>query len=98
ASIPPEDEMGVLIGLREAGNLDPALVTRALALVPAALADDNAWWDVPRLVRALDAVGVPAERSREARHLVDAGWQRIDCGETAARLRRRLEGEEYQLR
>ncbi|HEY2518433.1 MAG TPA: hypothetical protein VGI39_46510, partial [Polyangiaceae bacterium] len=52
----PEDVLGVLVTALEAlealetGETPaPDVVRRAAALVPAALADANAWWDVPRL-------------------------------------------------
>jgi tetratricopeptide (TPR) repeat protein len=52
----PEDLLGVLAALHAAGGTDGAdgaILERAAALLPDALADANAWWDLPRLVPAL---------------------------------------------
>jgi hypothetical protein len=47
---PAEDLFGVLSALHGAGDEDRALTARALELVPLALGDVNAWWDLERLV------------------------------------------------
>jgi tetratricopeptide (TPR) repeat protein len=90
---PPEDRFGALLGRVEAGEAPAALLDEALALAPAALADPNAWWELPRLLRALVARGEPPRRDADAadplaRTLALAA-QRTDCRALVARLRGR---------
>jgi tetratricopeptide (TPR) repeat protein len=99
-SIPAEDRLGVLMGLQECNTTDPDLTLQALVLVPAALEDVNAWWELPRLlprVACLAEQGVLEQDGAEAAPLraaiqraVAAGSQRRDCVAAADRLRRYL--------
>lgn len=81
-TLPPEDLLGILVGALDAGDSDSTLVSRALATVPAAVADVNAWWDLPRLlvhVRALlDAQALSTSTPGLDRTLQLAA-QRPDC-------------------
>jgi tetratricopeptide (TPR) repeat protein len=54
-SPPPSEVVGALLGSYEAGRAERDLVERAHALMPAALADPETWWDLPRLAAALAA-------------------------------------------
>ena len=78
------ETMGALVGLRRAGERDPAIVLRALSLAPAALADAEATWDLPALLQALldlDAERLLPEPSSLAglRVALRAGAERDDC-------------------
>lgn len=98
--IPAEDLLGVLVGLQECGDEDPNLTTQALLLIPSALDDVNAWWELPRLFprvihlaeRGLFAQDGPqaAQLRAAAQRLVEAGSQRSDCQEAAGQLGRSL--------
>jgi hypothetical protein len=53
--VPAADRMSVLVGLHLAdGDRSGAALRQALSLVPAALEDAEAWWDLPRLAEAAD--------------------------------------------
>jgi tetratricopeptide (TPR) repeat protein len=98
--IPAEDRLGVLMGLQECNPTDPHLTLQALLLVPAALEDVNAWWELPRLlprVARLAEQGLveqdgaeTAQRRVAAQRMIEAGLQRQDGQEAAARLRHAL--------
>jgi tetratricopeptide (TPR) repeat protein len=81
-AFPPEDRLGVIVGLFACGVVDPALARTALTIAPAALHDANAWWDLPRLVGALAHV-TGSLRERDEQHAADAilaaARQRVDC-------------------
>ncbi|UQA60874.1 hypothetical protein [Polyangium aurulentum] len=78
------ETMGALVGLRRAGERDPAIVLRALSLAPAALADAEATWDLPALLQALldlaDERLLPEPSSLAGlRAALRAGAERDDC-------------------
>lgn len=88
---PAADVVGVLLGLRRAGEDDPLYVLRALSLLPAALADADAWWELQPLLEALSSlVGDPALDAPELREALgialQAAAQRPDARLHAAPL------------
>jgi tetratricopeptide (TPR) repeat protein len=77
-----EDLLGVLVAWLEAGSPDAQVAGRALALVPRALSDPNAWWELPRLLRALASLVESRSLDRGDPHLaraIAAASQRRDC-------------------
>jgi tetratricopeptide (TPR) repeat protein len=88
---PAADLLGILLGLKDGGREDDALLLEAIALVPAALDDADAWWDLARLLPGAIAL---AERGRladpalaaAARRLARAAAQRPDGRAGAERL------------
>lgn len=87
--------MGALVGLGRTGEGDPALVLRALALVPAALADAEATWELRALLGALVALAeqdlLPDLSSLAGlRAVLDAGAERADCEPLTDALRAKL--------
>jgi tetratricopeptide (TPR) repeat protein len=70
----PEDQLGVLAALHVAGAGD-GVVDRALALLPEALGDANAWWDLSRLMTALAA----REHEPTVARVLELAQQRTDC-------------------
>ena len=95
-----EDRLGVLLGLQECNPTHTHMTLQALLLVPAALEDVNAWWELPRLLprvaclaeqSLLEQDGAEvAQRRVAAQRMLEAGLQRRDCQEAAARLRHAL--------
>src|SRR5215472_12145709 len=96
STVAPEDHLGVLVGLLECGAADDRAMLQALELLPAALGDPNAWWDLPRL---LVHVSHSLQRGRppldeDQRHKLDrllpdclvAAVQRADCAKAAAQV------------
>ncbi len=99
AASPAEDRLGLLAGLLALGREEH--LEEALRLVPDALADPNAWWDVPRVAAAASraasagrSLGDPAARAGFAR-LLGAALARDDAREaaTAAAARWNVEPE-----
>ncbi len=75
----PEDALGVLVSSLDAGEEDSDRLAAAMSAAPPALADSNAWWDLPRLlvhVRRAVARGEPID----AASLLTVAGQRPDCG------------------
>ena len=96
STVAPEDHLGVLVGLLDCGAADDRAMLQALELLPAALGDPNAWWDLPRL---LVHVSHSLQRGRppldeDQRHKLDrllpdclvAAVQRADCAKAAAQV------------
>ncbi len=97
----PEDRLGALVGLYDAGDRSDAVLAGALGVAPAALLDANAWWDVRRLLDALaegaasgffraPAAEDAAARRDAARRLAALCRRRPDCRDAADRLLRLL--------
>lgn len=94
----------MLVGLQECGNDDPNLTIQALLLIPAALADVNAWWELPRLLpnvtRLVERGGLAQDGPEAAnlwaaaRRLIEASAERRDCTEAVGRLRCALAEED----
>ena len=78
------DRLGVLVGLWESGAGDRATLEQALALVPAALEDAEAWWQLPVLLRGVAATGGAGALAGEAAgalaEVARAAGERVDCG------------------
>jgi len=100
SEVPAEDLLGVLVGLQACGDDDPRLTLEAVLLVPTALKDVNAWWDLPRLlpnVTRLAEDGLFAQEEPKTaqlraslQRLQEAAAQRRDCAEALIRLQQFL--------
>jgi tetratricopeptide (TPR) repeat protein len=91
--LPDADWVGALLGLWRAGERDREGVLAALARMPRALGDPEAWWELPCLLDALAAVDLAAVELSAGdaglaalRCVCDAAAQRRDCGAGLARL------------
>ena len=92
AAVAAADQMGALLGAFRAGDDDPHRVLRALSLLPDALDDAEAWWDLPHLLDGvIRLTGSPALETPELRAALEvalrAGDQRPDTRERAAAIR-----------
>jgi tetratricopeptide (TPR) repeat protein len=95
-AIAGEDILSVLVGLLDCGEDDPDLAVQALRLVPAALADVNAWWELPRLLAKVAHLGERGLLLRNGSELgglrdilqrvIEVSSQRPDCREAVERL------------
>ena len=93
ADLPAEDVLGVRAAELACGLADRDAVEQAVRLVPAALEDANAWWDLARLLPAALAGVESGDFDRGDRNLghalkslAVAAGQRADCQPTAGRL------------
>ena len=88
----PEDRLGLVLGLARG---DDALVAEALELTREALSDANAWWDLPRVARAVvevrDAGFFTAPRREAAREVASRLRQRVGGAALADALLSRLD-------
>lgn len=100
STIPDEDLLGVLVGWQICNDPDPELLVEALLLVPTALHDANAWWDVPQLLSHTIAQ-VEQGKFKEfwwkevrlqkaAQKLIEAGLQRHDSKVAAEKFQRHI--------
>jgi tetratricopeptide (TPR) repeat protein len=83
-ALAPEDRFGLLITRLEIA-MTPSLLADAIAISSEAVADANAWWDVPRLLRLVERAGVTPTPALDA--ALDVASQRIDGRDVAERLR-----------
>jgi tetratricopeptide (TPR) repeat protein len=105
--VAPEDHLGVLVGLLDCGGADDAVMLQALELLPPALVDPNAWWELPRLLvhvsNGLQRGSPPMKEDQ--RHALDrllpdclvAAVQRADCAKVAAQIEACIVGSERGL-
>lgn len=81
-TLPPEDMLGLLLGLLELDAGTPAVLRQAVEIAPSALNDSTAWWDAKRLVRTLSE---PQWRrtlrtsSTSVKRFLSLARQRADC-------------------
>ena len=89
--IAPREIFCLLVG----APIDTARTLEALLLVPKALEDANAWWELPRLIPRVTKLAERGELSRLPRSgdiavaircLVEAGSRRADCREAVMEL------------
>ena len=89
--IAPSEIFCLLVG----SPVDTARTLEALSLVPQALEDANAWWELPRLIPRVTKLAERGELSRHPRArdlavavrcLVEAGSQRPDCRDAVMEL------------
>ncbi|MCA9648639.1 MAG: hypothetical protein KC501_01945 [Myxococcales bacterium] len=93
--LPPEDALGLLLGLLELGEGTAELVGMAVTLGRPALQDPSAWWDAPRLVALLRQPrwrDVVVARWPEVDALLDLVRQRPDCTAPVDGLRAEARG------
>jgi hypothetical protein len=79
--------LATCLGLHESGRGDPGLAARCLALLPDALEDADAWWELPRVLAVVSAASAPTPEALAGAGLVEplsrlraAAAQRPDCG------------------
>jgi tetratricopeptide (TPR) repeat protein len=97
-SAPPASLLwAALLGAWETGDPDPEIPVRCLLQTGPALEDADAWWDLPRLVRALAAIAVTAPGrladpalAESLRDLRAAAAERADCAAPLDELRAAL--------
>jgi len=90
-AIAPSERFCLLVG----APIDTARTNEALLLIPKALDDGNAWWELPRLIPRVTKLAERGELSRHplanelaiaVRCLVEAGSQRPDCRDAVMEL------------
>ncbi len=88
----PDEVFGILAAKLHAGDEDDTVaLSEVVRLGPVALDEINAWWDLPRVMRALARRGATSLHMRAERAnvlaLCDLAAQRSDCMDSVATVR-----------